>query len=867
MRKNSLFLLFIFLFSFSNAQIWENFNNGNLSNWFGNVDSFTVNSSFQLQLNANGAGQSYVSTPLQLTNLNEDREWKFWIRENFAPSNNNYARFYLLSNNSNLLDTNNLQGYYLRFGEGGSLDAVRLFRLQGGVSTLLCSALQGAIANNFAIRIRVKRTAGGEWILYCSDNGSSILKEEARCVDASVSACNCIGLACYYTQGNRTNFYFDDIYCDKIYPDTLAPHITNITLNETTKNEITLTFSEDIDSSALITSSYEVNHQIGYPSSVTFSATSLSQVILHYNTPFPVNIPFTLHIRNLSDIAGNTMKDTVLPFMFYQSQLFDIVISEIMSKPSPVVNLPDAEYVELRNRTNYPINLSGWQLQLGNTSRTLSHTVMAANGYALVTAASNAPLFSNYGTTATISSMQITNSGQTIRLSDNKGNLVHFVTFSDAWHENGIKQNGGWSLEMKDIHNPCEEENNWSSSQNNSGGTPCKENSISTHNPDITNPQVDMVAHEGKNCISVYFSETMLLHTLRNKNAYQFSHNLQIDSILSISDNLHSVRLSLSDTLRPDVVYTLKITDTLFDCVKNAVPLSSSISFGYASSPAVNDLVINEILFNPLVNGVEFVEIYNRSHKIIDLRTLRLSTYKSNGDMDTGKVVSPLGRQLFPQQYLVLTTKPEVVQSQYDCPAVENFVRMNALPAYANTKGTVILLRNMDMEVLDLFTYSEKMHYPLLRSYKGVSLERIHFDRKTQDEFNWHSAASTVGYATPGYKNSSFSENSVQTSHFEVYPETFSPDNDGYNDNLNISYSFPQAGYRASIHIYNVAGKRLRTLVNNQLLDTEGYFTWDGIIDGNLKASVGTYIILIEYWNLEGEANRVKKACTLAIKF
>jgi hypothetical protein len=330
---------------------------------------------------------------------------------------------------------------------------------------------------------------------------------------------------------------------------------------------------------------------------------------------------------------------------------------------------------------------------------------------------------------------------------------------------------------------------------------------------------------------------------------------------------LRSVRLALSDSLQPDRIYTLTIVDTLFDCVENAIPLQSFTSFGYATYPAVNDIVINEILFNPLADGVEFVEIYNRSNKMIDLRTLRLSNLKNNGDMDTGKVVSPLGKQLFPQQYMVLTTRPDIVQKQYDCPYPERFIRMNSLPSYANTRGTVILLRDADMEVIDLLTYNEKMHYPLLRSYKGVSLERIHFDRKTQDEFNWHSAASAAGYATPGYKNSSFSENIEQTSHFEVYPETFSPDDDGYNDNLNISYSFPQPGYRASIYIYNVAGKRLRTLVNNQLLETEGYFTWDGIIDGNLKAPIGTYIILIEYWNLDGEMGRVKKTCTVAVRF
>ena len=865
--KNHLFIVFMLSFSFSNAQVWEDFNDTNLTNWVGDVDSFTVNSSSQLQLNAAAAGQVYLSTALHLPNLNsEEREWKFWIRENFAPSNNNYARFYLTADRSNLLDTA-LNGYYLNFGENLANDAVRLYCQQGGVHTLLCSATDGAIASSFDIWVRVTRSVSGEWVLYCSGNGNSILQEETRCTDTTITASDYLGLACYYTVTNRNRFYFKDIYCNGIYKDAIAPWVANISPNDTAKDEITITYSENVDSSALLNTCYEINHQVGYPSSVTFSVTSHSQVIIRYDTSLPVNIPLTLSIKNVADESGNMLKDTNFEFLFYQSQLFDVVISEIMAKPTPAVKLPEAEYIELKNRTNFPINLNGWRLQLGNTSRTISSTVIDANGYVLLTAASNAHLFVDYGTVATLSAMQITDGGQTIRLSDNYENLVHFVTFSDTWHENSLKRNGGWSLEMMDNDNPCEEGRNWASSQNNNGGTPCKENSISGTNQDINNPQLDMVVYEGDSKITVYFSETMLPDKLINKNAYLFSHNLHIDSILSIANNLRSITFSLSDSLLLDRIYTLTIVDIICDCVENPVPLQSFTSFGYATYPLENDIVINEILFNPLEGGVEFVEIYNRSHKIIDLRTLRLSNYRSNGDMDTGRVVSPQGKQLFPQQYLVLTTNPDVVQNQYYSPYPENFIRMSSLPSYANTRGTVILLRDLDLEVIDLFTYNEKMHYPLLRSYKGVSLERIHFDRKTQDEFNWHSAASTAGYATPGYKNSAFSENIEQTSHFEVYPETFSPDEDGYNDNLNISYSFPQPGYRASVYIYNVAGQRLRTLTNNQLLETEGYFTWDGIIDGNLKASIGTYIILIEYWNLDGESARIKKTCTLAVKF
>ncbi|MDR1180610.1 MAG: lamin tail domain-containing protein, partial [Bacteroidales bacterium] len=1106
MKRTILFIIYFSIFFLSKAQVWDDFNDGDLINnpaWSGNVDSFTVNLQSQLQLNASGAGQAYLSTTLYLSNVNEDMEWSFWIRENFSPSDNNYAKVYLTSDRNNLLDTG-VQGYYLRFGESSNNDAVRLYRQQGGVHTLLCSATGGAIAGSFDIWVKVTRSALGEWVLYCSDIGKSILKEETRCIDSTLTLFNYTGLVCYYTVTNRNRFYFDDIYGSIIYKDTTPPQITNIIPDENTKEEITIVFDEIIDSACLVITNFEIDNGIGYPSAVSFSEGSLSQITIQYANPLPVNISLSLSIHNIMDISGNIMDDTVFHFLLYQSQLFDIVISEIMAKPSPAVNLPEAEYIELRNRLNLPVNMDGWTLQIGNSLRTLgnitiaangyllitstsnaslftgygdiatvssmqitdagqtiqlkdnkdnlihfvsfsdswhenntkksggwslemidinnpcegqnnwsssqdnrggtphsensiskynpdiispaldrvtyegentiaihfsepmlpgrlmnkntyqfSHSLqidsiisiandwrsvyvtlsdtlvpetiytltitdtlfdcvenaipiqsfvsfgyvanfnafdiviseimakpspavnlpeaeyielrnrlnlpvnldgwalqignslrtlgnitIAANGYLLITSASNASLFTGYGDIATVSSMQITDGGQTIQLKDNEDNLIHFVSFSDSWHENNTKKSGGWSLEMIDINNPCEGQNNWSSSQDNRGGTPCNGNSISKYNPDVINPALDRVTYEGENAIAIHFSEPMLPDKLMNKNTYQFSHSLQIDSIISIANDWRSVYVTLSDTLVPETIYTLTITDTLFDCVENTIPIQSFVSFGYATYPRENDIIINEVLFNPKEDGVDFVEIYNRSNKIIDLRFLRLSSYKNDGSMDTGKVVSPSGTQLFPRQYMVLTTQPKTIQEQYYCPYPDNFIAMNSLPTYSNTQGTVILLHNLD--IIDLFTYHESMHYPLLKSTEGVSLERINFERKTQDNFNWHSAASTAGYATPGYKNSSYSDNITQTSYFEVYPELFSPDNDGYNDNVNIAYSFPQPGYRASIHIYNVAGKRLKTLVNNQLLETEGYFVWDGVIDGNIKASLGT---------------------------
>jgi gliding motility-associated-like protein len=558
------------------------------------------------------------------------------------------------------------------------------------------------------------------------------------------------------------------------------------------------------------------------------------------------------------------MNDTLVSFVLYEPNLFDIVVNEIMAKPSPSVQLPEAEYIELYNRTAFSVNLNGWRLHIGNNVRTFGDVAIAPHSYLLVTGNSNQGLFEDCAV-AYLSSLQITDAGQTFRLTDNSGYLIHSVAFTTEWYGDKTKSGGGWSLEMIDFLNPCGDMENWTASIDKKGGTPGAENSVARRNLDEQLPQLAYVSSDDADKITVFFSEKMLPKRLYNKSAYSIVPNLLIDSILFIDTDLQAVSLLLSASLAKNTIYTLYIRDSLTDCVGNLVPLNASLSFGLGEEPEYNDVIINEILFHPFDDGVNFVEIYNRSNKLIDMRNMRLSTYKKDGSLDTGKLIFGTGFQLFPQSYLVLTTQPRIVQAHYFCPDEQCFAKMNSFPTYNHGSGSVALIDKTN--TIDSFYYTENMHYPLLKSVKGVSLERINPHRKTQDNFNWHSAATSVGYATPGYKNSAYSDNQTPESEFELYPEIFSPDNDGYNDVLTISYAFPQPGYRANIHIYNANGKKLRTLVNNELLDTDGYFTWDGSVDGTIKAPVGTYIFLIEYWNTKGEVKRVKKTCTLAIKY
>jgi hypothetical protein len=169
--------------------------------------------------------------------------------------------------------------------------------------------------------------------------------------------------------------------------------------------------------------------------------------------------------------------------------------------------------------------------------------------------------------------------------------------------------------------------------------------------------------------------------------------------------------------------------------------------------------------------------------------------------------------------------------------------------------------------VSDRFSYSDAMHFQLLQSFSGVSLERMDFNRPTNDAGNWHSAAENVGYATPGYVNSQFYPNEISGEELTLGYDLFSPDNDGYQDVINFNYKFSEPGYVANATVFDAKGRIIKRLVKSELLGAEGTFTWDGLNEQTEKAAIGIYVLYFEYFNLAGETRKIKKSFVLAGKF
>jgi hypothetical protein len=168
MRSIQGILLFFSLLSsfFVHAQLSDDFSDGNFTlnpSWTGSSTDFVVNTSQQVQLNNTVAGTSYLSSPHGVSNL-LNHEWQCWVKQVFSPSSSNFGKIYLSADNADLNSVQN--GYYLLFGEANAVDAIRLFKLENGISTQLCAGVDGQISASFVTRIKVVLSASGTWNLY-----------------------------------------------------------------------------------------------------------------------------------------------------------------------------------------------------------------------------------------------------------------------------------------------------------------------------------------------------------------------------------------------------------------------------------------------------------------------------------------------------------------------------------------------------------------------------------------------------------------------------------------------------------------------------------------------------------------------------
>ena len=721
------------------AQLTDDFSDNDFSNnptWSGDVEKFDV---LDEQLHLNDTTNNSPAILFTAASTQGLATWEFSILLDFNPSSSNYAKVYLNASSSDL--DGDLNGYYVKVGgESGDVDDFSLYKQTGSASTKIIDGIDGLAAGDSVLaKVRVTRDDLGNWELFVDKDLAGDFQSQGTVLDDEFLDGAFLGVWCKYTSTRSDKFYFDDFLVDPIFEDTDPPELISIVVLG--PNELELNFSEELD---LNTAQNNANYNVegfGNPELAILNQENPSQVLLTFENSFQLNVEQTMTVANLQDLAGNILQNASGTFTYEMADYRSVVINEIMADATPVVGLPESEFVELYNRTSGNLDLSGWAFSdLGDIVAIPEGTIIEANSYLILCPSSEIDLWIDYPNKVGISLPNLNNDGDDLSLFDDLGNLIGNVNYSDSWYGDDDKDDGGDTLELLDADYPCQGASSWAASVAPKGGTPGEKNSQDGVPFDDVGPSLISVYLVDGNSLVLTFSESLDEESVTNDGTLSIEPNLNIGATIY---NQEVLRVLLEEPLEEGTVYTITV-EGVSDCVGNVIGMFNQGKFLLGSLAFEGDVVINEIMANekPSVGlpESEFVELYNRSNKNFDLSGWSFS--------DSGDPVSiPKGAILEANSYLILCPSSKT-DLWADYP---NKVGIS-MPNLNNDGDDLSLFDNLG-NLIDNVNYSDSWYGDDNKDDGGYTLELLDADYPCQGASSWAASVAPKG-GTPGEKNS-----------------------------------------------------------------------------------------------------------------
>jgi hypothetical protein len=853
--KGNILWFFLFFYTLSWAQFAEDFTAPTLdTRWQGDREDFILEEPGLLRLNAAGAGISELYTTYQ---KQDSMVWEIDFSLLFDPSASNKLRIFLYAEGENLQQG---EALYLEVGENGNEDDLNFFLRKGSSTQLLARLNGGNLARNPAIaNLYIRWRGGKKWEIYCDyQGGREYLKVLSFEAEIAPEGNLLMGLQCHYTASRAQLFFFRRISLSRFIEDGAPPVLVNHVLLP--PNKILLHFSKPISPLSLVMENIVVSDFTSELRSLELQnqRTILARVL----EDFLNNRKYTLHLSGFRDTLGHTLQDTQVVFDYWvgeQPLMGDVIISEIMARPHPVVNLPNAEYIEIYNRSDKFIDLSLLFLRKNNTLYPLPHKDFLAPGqFLLLTRERDAQDFFWLDHVVAMPSFpSIADNGDRLGLVNAGGECIHQISFTAADYGDSNKNGGGWSLELLSLDQPCYS-TQWKASTNPNGGTPGAANTI--REPSLIDQIGEGISVE-EEVLTLRLRQLLSPESILSPELWTLHPQGEILGIeySPCSNDFAECRIHCTP-LSPRTPYVLVWKGPLENCISSVLFADEKYNFELPEKPEVGDLLINEILHHPPVGGKSYLEIYNASDKYFSSADLGLK------NRTEGIVRIQTNRLIPPGSYMVFGEDVQNTLENFEV-ARPDWLIENTLPSLPNTEGSIVLLAfypGQQVLRLDSVPYQASWHSELLRNRAGIALERIRYEGSSLSRHNWHSASWIRGGGTPTAKNSQASgPGPIAEDKISVYPKIFSPDGDGYDDFLNIEFKY-QEPLNLSLKIYDLKGRMVKTLVNNQIAGFGDIYKWDGSGDTGNRLAMGSYVILLQMVDpFSGQVHWEKHSCIL----
>ena len=576
-----------------------------------------------------------------------------------------------------------------------------------------------------------------------------------------------------------------------------------------------------------------------------------SATVMHTVT-FPVQEDLRVVVTATPERDDDTTNNSRSLLVAVGVPLRSIVINEIMYAPPG--DMP--EWIELYNAGPTAVDIGGWKISDSNVnSKSIfcQSTITVASGeYFLV--AVDSTLRNYFSLTsrlfvAPISSLNNTTPDAVV-LFDGRG-----ATMDSVWYKPQWGGTNGRSLERIDCFGISADSSNWK----NSLPTPGAENSVARKDLDLS------ITSVGFFLIADGIRLNAAVRNIGRSSTGEFTvrlyHDADRDSFASSNELIRSTTvtgLAPGDSTIINVDWRTSAMGKIpviciVDYPADQRPSNNSMIFLTSNKFHSQSAVINEVMLEPLPNMSEFIELYNRSTDTLDLQEWKIMDAASLSGNRSVVQVSGTPLPIPPDSYLVIAAD-STLASQFS-PLLQStksrLVVANKSLSLNNTSDDIILVDQTGSQI-DSVRYSSSWHNPALNtSTAGRSLERVNPGVESNDRRNWGTSVAVAG-ATPGQRNSIYTPAFPTHSSMSLSPNPFSPDDDGFEDLLAISYSLPASTSMVRVRCFDVVGRLIRTIANNEPVASSGTIFWNGRDDQGRRARVGMYVVLFEALDASG---------------
>jgi hypothetical protein len=423
----------------------------------------------------------------------------------------------------------------------------------------------------------------------------------------------------------------------------------------------------------------------------------------------------------------------------------DVVINEIMYAPTN----DEPEWIELYNRTDHTVNLKNWKVTDNSLTATITTNdfLLQPNEYVVIS--SDATISSYYTNALNLvvkALPSFSNTGDDVVLKSGANTTVDSVKYLPTWGGN----TGGKSLERVSFDVSSTEAANWKTSVSKYRATPSKINSVSLKNHDLSIKSFSSIAKYAEigKTIQLKVSIENLGKNLEASYSVKLFRDLNANSILDDDEKIDEI---ISTNIASMAVAEFNFTIGSFTIGQNQFFarvdllndefLENNISLYKINAVQLNelpgDLVVNEIMYSPASSEPEWIEIYNKSSKQINLNGYQLAISSSKNKVVAKNVI------LNPEEYFVITRDSSMYQM---FPRLSKF-SVAYFGSLKNDADKIVVLDSLD-RTIDSLEYKS-----LWGGAVGKSLERIDWVRTSTDSTNWKTSGNELG-GTPGAVNS-----------------------------------------------------------------------------------------------------------------